>query len=133
MRAQLMAQPAPDLAGRTIASLSDNTPLITRDRLGQGQVVLIHVTANAEWSNLPLSGLFLQMMDRLVATARLSPTEAATEDITQPFWTPEAMLDGFGARPTPRACPRCPLPIWRRGRVRTDPRASMRRANGARR
>ena len=96
IRAQLMAQPAPDLAGRTIASLSDNTPLITRDRLGQGQVVLVHVTANAEWSNLPLSGLFPQMMERLVATARLSPSEAATEDLTQPFWTPEAVLDGFG-------------------------------------
>ncbi len=91
-----MAQPAPDLAGRTIASLSDNTPLITRDRLGQGQVVLVHVTANAEWSNLPLSGLFPQMMERLVATARLSHSEAATEDLTQPFWTPEAVLDGFG-------------------------------------
>ncbi|TJZ82400.1 DUF4159 domain-containing protein [Paracoccus hibiscisoli] len=96
VRAQLMAQPAPDLAGKTLAALSDNTPLVTRDRLGQGQVVLIHVTANAEWSSLPLSGLFLQMMERLVATARLSPTDAAPQDRAQPFWTPEIVLDGFG-------------------------------------
>ena len=100
VRAQLMAQPAPDLAARTLASLSDNTPLVTRDGLGQGQVVLVHVTANAEWSTLPLSGLFVRMMERLVATARLSPAEAAADDQEQPFWTPETVLDGFG-RPAP--------------------------------
>ncbi|WP_265500715.1 DUF4159 domain-containing protein [Paracoccus beibuensis] len=96
VRAQLMAQPSPDLSERTIASLSDGTPLITRDRNGQGQVVLVHVTANAEWSNLPLSGLFVRMMERLVATARLSPSEEAAEDRVQPFWTPQTVLDGFG-------------------------------------
>ncbi|WP_410217349.1 DUF4159 domain-containing protein [Paracoccus sp. (in: a-proteobacteria)] len=100
VRAQLMAQPAPDLAGKTIAALTDNTPLITRDRLGEGQVVLVHVTANAEWSNLALSGLFVQMMERLVATARLAPTAEAAEDRQQPFWTPRTVLDGFG-RPAP--------------------------------
>lgn len=96
VRAQLMAQPGPDLGARTIAALSDATPLITRDRLGAGQVVLIHVTANAEWSNLPLSGLFVQMMERLVASARMSPTEATAEDRDRPFWTPRLVLDGFG-------------------------------------
>ena len=32
-----------------------------------GRVVLFHVTANADWSNLPLSGLFVDMLRRLVA------------------------------------------------------------------
>lgn len=96
VRAQLMAQPSPELAGRTIASLSDNTPLVTRDRLGQGQVVLFHVTANAEWSNLPLSGLFVRMLERLVATARTAPAEQQADDREHPFWTPEMVLDGFG-------------------------------------
>lgn len=96
VRAQLMAQPAPDLTDRTIAALSDNTPLVTRDRLGQGQVVLFHVTANAEWSSLPLSGLFVEMLDRLIATARVSPADEAADDREQPFWTPEMVLDGFG-------------------------------------
>ncbi|TRW95691.1 DUF4159 domain-containing protein [Paracoccus sp. M683] len=97
IRAQLMAQPAPDLAARTIASLSDNTPLITRAPVGQGQVVLFHVTANADWSNLPISGLFVQMLDRLVASARVSnPTEQPAQDREQPFWMPEQVLDGFG-------------------------------------
>ncbi|MGR3250600.1 MAG: DUF4159 domain-containing protein [Paracoccus sp. (in: a-proteobacteria)] len=101
VRAQLMAQPSPQLSERTIAALSDGTPLITRDRMGQGQVVLVHVTANAEWSNLPLSGLFVQMMERLVATARLSPSEEAAEDREQPFWTPQTILDGFGRAADP--------------------------------
>ncbi|WP_234855303.1 DUF4159 domain-containing protein [Paracoccus everestensis] len=96
IRAQLMAQPAPDLAGKTLAALSDNTPLVTRDRVGQGQVVLFHVTANAEWSNLPISGLFVEMLNRLVQTARVAPSEEGTDDRDQPFWTPETVLDGFG-------------------------------------
>lgn len=96
IRAQLMAQPAPDLVEKTLAALSDNTPLVTRARLGQGQVVLFHVTANAEWSNLPISGLFVDMLNRLVQTARVSPTEQAADDRDQPFWTPETVLDGFG-------------------------------------
>ena len=96
VRAQLMAQPAPDLAEKTIASLTDDTPLMTREGLGAGQVVLVHVTANAEWSNLPLSGLFVQMMDRLVDSARLAPAKEQGDDRQQPFWTPVTVLDGFG-------------------------------------
>ncbi|WP_295044275.1 DUF4159 domain-containing protein [uncultured Paracoccus sp.] len=96
IRAQLMAQPAPDLAEKTLAALSDNTPLVTRARVGQGQVVMFHVTANAEWSNLPISGLFVEMLDRLVQTARVSPADAQADDREQPFWTPETVLDGFG-------------------------------------
>ncbi|MEO1909516.1 MAG: DUF4159 domain-containing protein [Paracoccus sp. (in: a-proteobacteria)] len=96
VRAQLMAQPAPDLAGKTIAALTDDTPLMTRDRLGQGQVVLVHVTANAEWSSLPLSELFVQMMQRLVATAGAAARDDGADDRQQPFWTPVEVLDGFG-------------------------------------
>jgi hypothetical protein len=33
-------------------------------------VVLFHVTANAEWSTLPLSGLFVQMLERLAVSTR---------------------------------------------------------------
>lgn len=96
VRAQLMAQPSPELSQRTIASLSDNTPLVTRASLGQGQVVLFHVTANAEWSNLPISGLFVQMLSRLIATAGVSPSDVQADDREQEFWTPELVLDGFG-------------------------------------
>ncbi|MDM7458182.1 MAG: DUF4159 domain-containing protein, partial [Paracoccus sp. (in: a-proteobacteria)] len=96
VRAQLMAQPAPDLAARTIATLSDMTPLVTRDGYGQGQIVLFHVSANPEWSNLPLSGLFVGMLQRLVATARSGLTPEAADPREVQFWTPRQILDGFG-------------------------------------
>lgn len=97
IRAQLIAQPSPELGQATIATLSDNTPLVTRKRQGQGQVVFFHVTANAEWSNLPLSGLFVQMLDRLIASAATAaPNEAQSEPREQPFWTPQVAMDGFG-------------------------------------
>ncbi|MHA6264098.1 DUF4159 domain-containing protein [Arenibacterium sp. CAU 1754] len=92
--AQVMAQPDPTLADRVIASLNDGTPLVTRKPLGQGQVVLFHVTANAEWSSLPLSGLFVEMLERLaVSTSSKAPAAADLEGTT---WTPVQVMDGFG-------------------------------------
>ena len=63
-------------AARSIAMLEDGTPLVTRKALGQGQVVLFHVTANAEWSSLPLSGLFVQMLERLAVSTKAARPEA---------------------------------------------------------
>ncbi|MDT0681820.1 DUF4159 domain-containing protein [Roseicyclus sp. F158] len=92
--AQVMAQPDPDLPERSIAALDDGTPLVTRKPLGDGQVVLFHVTANAEWSTLPLSGLFVQMLERLAVSTRPSMPDA--EDMEGTVWTPEEVLDAFG-------------------------------------
>ena len=57
---QVMAQPDPDLPDRVMATLEDGTPLVTGRPLGDGRVVLFHVTASADWSSLPLSGLFVR-------------------------------------------------------------------------
>jgi len=92
--AQVVAQPDPTLADRVIAALGDGTPLVTRKPLGQGQVVLFHVTANAEWSNLPLSGLFVEMLERLAVSSSAKPPEAA--DLEGTIWSPVEVLDGFG-------------------------------------
>jgi hypothetical protein len=92
--AQVLAQPDPTLAERVIAQLGDGTPLVTRKRLGAGQVVLFHVTANAEWSSLPLSGLFVQMLDRLaLSSVQAAPAEA---ELAGTVWQPVQVLDGFG-------------------------------------
>ena len=91
---QVVAQPDPNLAERVIAELGDGTPLVTRKSLGQGQVVLFHVTANAEWSNLPLSGLFVEMLERLAVSTAAKPPSASELDGTT--WTPVSVLDGFG-------------------------------------
>jgi hypothetical protein len=92
--AQVMAQPDPTLSERVIAQLTDGTPLVTRKRIGAGQVVLFHVTANAEWSSLPLSGLFVQMLERLAVSSAV-----ALPDLTEmqgTTWRPVQVLDGFG-------------------------------------
>ncbi len=91
---QVMAQPDPTLAARTIASLADGTPLVTRKAVGRGAVVLFHVTANAEWSTLPLSGLFVQMLDRLAVSTR--PARPTVPEMAGTTWVPLKQLDGFG-------------------------------------
>jgi hypothetical protein len=91
---QVVAQPDPTLANRVIAELSDGTPLVTRKVIGQGQVVLFHVTANAEWSTLPLSGLFVDMLERLAISSSARLPDA--EDLNGTVWTPLQVMNGFG-------------------------------------
>ncbi|MGI3777429.1 MAG: DUF4159 domain-containing protein [Janthinobacterium lividum] len=88
---QVLAEPGAALAQHTWARLSDGTPLVTERALGRGRIVLFHVTANAEWSNLPLSGLFVDMLDRLV---QLAAGVAPADDATR--LAPAETLDGAG-------------------------------------
>lgn len=67
---QVLAQPTPDLAERTWASLADGTPLVTTREQEAGRIVLFHTSAEATWSNMPLSGNFVEMLRRLVQMAR---------------------------------------------------------------
>ena len=96
---QVLAQPDADLSKRTIAALVDGTPLVTRKAVGDGQVVLIHVTANAEWSTLPLSGLFVQMLERLAVSTR--PATPDKDDLGGQVWVPQRVLDGYGTEIDP--------------------------------
>jgi len=94
---QLLAQIGPELAERTWAALEDGTPLVTAAPLGAGRVALFHVTANAEWSSLPLSGLFVAMTRRLVQLsggAGAGATDRAA--LAGQTARPVALLDGFG-------------------------------------
>ncbi|WP_428484737.1 DUF4159 domain-containing protein [Rhodopila sp.] len=95
---QVLAEPTADLAAHTWATLADGTPLVTEATMGAGRIVLFHVTANADWSNLPLSGLFVDMLRRLVS---LSVGVATTEDTT--MLAPAETLDGFGLLTQPPA------------------------------
>ena len=93
--AQVLAEPGPELTERTIAALADGTPLVTRKGLGDGQVVLFHSSANAEWSSLPLSGLFVQMLERLAISTRAGTPDRG--ELAGTTWLPDSLLDGFGA------------------------------------
>jgi hypothetical protein len=90
---QVLAEPSIDLGDKTWARLADGTPLVTGMKTGQGYVVLFHVSANAEWSDLALSGLFVDMLNRLVDLAAGAPADAGDAEKPLP---PVATLDGFG-------------------------------------
>jgi hypothetical protein len=77
---QILAEPTPDLVDHTWATLADGTPLVTADRRGKGMVVFFHVTPNATWSNLPISGTFVEMLRRIVQLSRNQGVVAATAE-----------------------------------------------------
>lgn len=92
------------------AKLKDGTPLVTASRRGQGQLVLFHVTANSDWSNLPMSGLFVEMLKRITALGSLGTAGTESADGTSGaaaandaagFLAPLQTLDGFGLLKSP--------------------------------
>ena len=103
---QVLAEPEPGLVDKTWARLADGTPLVTAERRGKGLIVLFHVTADTTWSNLPISGLFVSMLERIVARANAtsaaptaSPGKANSAEALSPYRT----LDGYGALGAPPA------------------------------
>ncbi|NWH07746.1 MAG: DUF4159 domain-containing protein [Alphaproteobacteria bacterium] len=93
---QVLAEPSLDLAEKTWARLEDGTPLVTAQRRGKGMLVLVHVTANADWSNLALSGLFLDMLRRLIDLSSGIETGTALAMQETATLPPRLALDGFG-------------------------------------
>ncbi|HEU0118715.1 MAG TPA: DUF4159 domain-containing protein [Alphaproteobacteria bacterium] len=95
---QILAEPAPELASRTWAALADGTPLVTAKPLGAGLTILFHVPARSDWSNLPLSGLFVDMLRRIVDLSHGGGDQVNTSALP-----PLAALDAFGEQQKPGA------------------------------
>ncbi|RZN25201.1 DUF4159 domain-containing protein [Bradyrhizobium sp. Leo121] len=96
---QVLAEPDAVLATKSWASLEDGTPLVTGEHRGKGVVSLFHVGADSRWSDLPMSGTFVEMLRRLVDMSGYTSTpgagvagEAKAETVA-----PLRTLDGFGA------------------------------------
>lgn len=103
---QVLAEPDPGLAKKTWARLSDGTPLVTAERRGKGMIVLFHVNADASWSNLPLSGLFVDMLKRICAMAGEAAALKGDDESASAIEAPASLaplrtLDGFGALGSP--------------------------------
>ncbi|MGZ9724393.1 DUF4159 domain-containing protein [Rhizobium miluonense] len=82
IKRQVLAEPTPDLAERTWASLADGTPLVTEKQMHAGRVILFHVSAEPQWSDLPISGDFVEMLRRIVQLSRsggVTSTEGAAK------------------------------------------------------
>jgi len=90
---QVLAEPSVELSDHSWARLQDGTPLVTAARRGNGWIVLFHITASPAWSTLPMSGLYVGMLRRLLAlSAGARPNEMANATSMPALQT----LDGFG-------------------------------------
>ncbi len=107
---QVLAEPDSALSESTWATLADGTPLVTAARRGKGLLVLFHVTGDTRWSDLPLSGTFVEMLRRIVSLAAATSHAAADNakgKAAREILSPSHALDGFGAfvAPPPTARP----------------------------
>jgi hypothetical protein len=108
---QVLAEPDAVLATRSWASLEDGTPLVTGERRGKGMVALFHVSADMRWSDLPMSGTFVEMLRRIVDISGYTTTPGAgvPTDAGKETLAPLHTLDGFGAFGPPPSTAK-PLP-----------------------
>jgi hypothetical protein len=98
---QWLAELGFDSHAQSWAQLADATPLVSAQPRGRGHVVLFHTSANTDWSNLALSGLFEQMLMRLLPfAASLQPQTQIAPDAA--FSLTEA-LSGTGRLQPPTA------------------------------
>ncbi|MBI1300102.1 MAG: DUF4159 domain-containing protein [Alphaproteobacteria bacterium] len=100
VKQQVLADPAQDLENKIWARLEDGTPFITASGEGKGLIVLIHTTANTEWSDFALSGLYVTILKRVM---QLSGQSAASVNTSYQSLDPLLVMDGFGNLSTPSA------------------------------
>lgn len=100
IKKQILAQPGPEVANRTWARLEDGSPLVTASQLGLGKLILFHVPATPEWSDLPYSNVFSDMLRQSVS---LSFSQSLNSEIGSDTLVPQQILDGFGQLRPPEA------------------------------
>lgn len=94
---QVMASQIFDISKNTWARLEDGTPMVTAEKKGKGWVILFHVNSDNNWSNLPLSGTFVEMLRRLInlSHSKTSNIDSVNSD-TQIRLPAFKILDGQG-------------------------------------
>ncbi len=118
---QVLAEPDAVLPTKSWASLEDGTPLVTGERRGKGLLALFHVSADMKWSDLPMSGSFVEMLRRIVDTSGYAsgPAPGATTEANAETVAPLRTLDGFGAFGPPPSTAK-PIPADFRERAASD-------------
>ncbi len=97
---QILAEPSPDLQSKTWAALQDGTPLVTASPLGQGVTILFHIPAKSSWSNLSISGLFVEMLQKILQLSAGDHTMQTTQSTMLPALQ---LLDSYGELHDPSA------------------------------
>ena len=96
---QVLAEPDAVLATKSWASLEDGTPLVTGERRGKGLLALFHVSSDMRWSDLPMSGSFVEMLRRIVDISGYAsrPGAGIAGETNAETVAPLRTLDGLGA------------------------------------
>ncbi|MBR9824711.1 MAG: DUF4159 domain-containing protein [Alphaproteobacteria bacterium] len=113
---QVLAAPASATPDRVWARLEDGTPLVTAQRRGRGWIVLFHVTAGPTWSDLPLSGLFPRMLERVLGLAQNGEASGPAAGA----WVIDRSLDAEGRLSEAPATAR-PIPVEQFDRLEPSP------------
>jgi len=90
---QVLAEPEAQLGNKTWLRLEDGTPLVTAEARDKGWLILVHTTANTLWSDLALSGFYVEMLRKVI---ELSHGVAANGETAEAPLPPLSVLDGFG-------------------------------------
>jgi hypothetical protein len=111
VRRQVLTDPSAGPRSNVWARLKDGTPLVSAARRGEGWMSLFHITANSDWSNVPMSGLFVEMLRRITersvitsgninaSGAAKAPAASTTQQTG--LLSPRQVLDGFGRLVSP--------------------------------
>jgi Domain of unknown function (DUF4159)/Aerotolerance regulator N-terminal len=118
---QVLAEPDAVLSTKSWASLEDGTPLVTGEHRGKGVLSLFHIGADMRWSDLPMSGSFVEMLRRLVDMSGYTstPGAGAASEAKVETVAPLRILDGFGAFGPPPSTAK-PMPADYRDRATLD-------------
>ena len=107
IKQQILADPTQNLEHKVWAQLNDGTPFITADTMDKGLIVLIHTSANTQWSDFALSGLYVSILKR---TIRLSGLTNLSVEHSYTALDPLLIMDGFGSMVSPSASI-APIPV----------------------
>ena len=75
---------------KVLAQLEDETPLITMKKVGNGKILLFHFTANNDWTNIPMSNIFVEFLSKALLLSKLQNSNSS--DTLQI----KSQINGFG-------------------------------------
>lgn len=88
---QLLPKSAIFEAEKVWAELSDGSPFISGHKVGKGYVTVVHVSAEATWSSLPLSGLLEKVLHQFAKLKHY--VNDNSEEQLPPFWLMDTTLN----------------------------------------
>lgn len=103
VKQMVLAEPSQDLDKKIWARLDDGTPLVTFSQEENGLLILIHTASTPDWSSIPLSGLYVSMIKRIIDLSTQGKNPAAGISGRNAFSVldPVYVLGAYGQPTTP--------------------------------